>query len=170
MRLFTAALAALSFAPAHHPGCHRTFTVRMAMIATDATFRGTKDVSRAEWRREFYYQRCQRNPQARPFVAWDRRQDRAQWQERRNPPLHGPVIASWFDDSGATACGTHYTYGFASLFLPCGATVTMRGPSGALVRATMEDHGPYVGGRTFDLNPGLKAALGCGDICSVWWR
>ena len=37
------------------------------------------------------------------------------------------------------------------------------------VTATMSDHGPYVAGRTFDLNAALKAALGCSDLCVVRW-
>jgi hypothetical protein len=80
------------------------------------------------------------------------------------------ATASWYYDAGQTACGFHATYGFASLILPCGARVEMRGPGGRVVEATMQDHGPYVAGRTFDLNPSLKAALGCGDLCYVRWR
>jgi hypothetical protein len=82
----------------------------------------------------------------------------------------GPVTASWYYDGGSTACGFHAIYGFASLFLPCGAHITMRGPNGRPVQAVMQDHGPYVAGRTFDLNPSLKAALGCGDLCSVYYH
>jgi len=90
----------------------------------------------------------------------------------RTPRLELPMqsgLASWYDDAGQTACGFHSRYGFASLFLPCGARVLMRGPGGSVI-ATMQDHGPYVGGRTFDLNPGLRAVLGCPDLCTVQWR
>jgi peptidoglycan lytic transglycosylase len=79
------------------------------------------------------------------------------------------ALASWYDDQGQTACGFHARYGFASLFLPCGARVTMRGPGGT-VTATSQDRGPYVAGRTFDLNAALKQALGCSDLCTIKWR
>jgi hypothetical protein len=85
--------------------------------------------------------------------------------------MQGPVVASWFDDAGGTACGIHAAYGFATLLpIPCGAHVLMRGPSGVVVDAVREDSGPYIAGRTFDLSPSLRDALGCGGLCEVWWR
>jgi len=88
------------------------------------------------------------------------------------PPPAEPVqeaTASFYFDGGQTACGFHARYGFASLFLPCGARVLMRGPGGQVI-ATMQDRGPFSPGRLFDLNPPLKAALGCGDLCVVRYR
>jgi rare lipoprotein A (peptidoglycan hydrolase) len=85
------------------------------------------------------------------------------------PPSMQPAVASWYNDAGQTACGFHARLGFASRWLPCGARVLMRGPGGSVI-AVMQDRGPYVGGRTFDLNPALKAALGCGDLCTLAWR
>jgi hypothetical protein len=79
------------------------------------------------------------------------------------------AVASYYDDAGQTACGFHARYGFASLFLPCGTRVLMQGPGGSAV-AVNQDRGPFIAGRTFDLNPALKAALGCGDLCSIRWR
>lgn len=79
------------------------------------------------------------------------------------------ALASWYEDGGGTACGTHASYGFASLILPCGARVRFCHGSSCVV-GTMDDHGPYVAGRTFDLNGALKDALGCSDLCSVQWR
>lgn len=120
-----------------------------------------------------YIERCQRNPAMTRVVRdFDHAQQQAWWSRRHPPPpMNGPVLASWFDDSGSTACGIHASLGFATLMsIPCGATIRMRGPSGVVVTATREDSGPYVSGRTFDLNPGLKAALGCGDLCDVMWR
>jgi hypothetical protein len=86
-----------------------------------------------------------------------------------SPPPMQSAVASFYYDQGQTACGFHSRYGFASLFLPCGARVLMRGPGGSAV-ATMQDRGPYVSGRLFDLNPSLKAALGCADLCAIAWR
>lgn len=141
--------------------------------AIDATYAGTRPVSVGQRRRLRRYVRCRRVSSTGRFLHRYWLEAIVDWRLRRIPPivppLNGPVIASWYDDSGATACGSHYTYGFASLFLPCGQQVVMQGPGGT-VTATMEDHGPYVAGRTFDLNPQLKAALGCSDLCSVRWR
>lgn len=79
------------------------------------------------------------------------------------------AIASWFDDSGATACGTHSPVGFAHLPpMRCGTRV--RFCARRCVTGIREDAGPYVAGREFDLTPGLKAALGCSDLCRVRWR
>ena len=39
--------------------------------------------------------------------------------------------------------------------------------AGRVVTGTVEDRGPYIAGRTFDLNPGLRDALACPDICDV---
>lgn len=78
------------------------------------------------------------------------------------------ATASWYNDAGQTASGHHYRLGFASLFLPFGARVRFCATHCAT--GTMQDHGPYVAGRAFDLNPGLRAELGCGDLCVVRWR
>ena len=81
------------------------------------------------------------------------------------------ALASWYDDAGATASGVHYTYGFASLIFGSewGRRVTFC-YGGRCVTGRLDDHGPYVGGRTFDLNGSLKAALGCPDLCWLRWR
>jgi rare lipoprotein A (peptidoglycan hydrolase) len=76
------------------------------------------------------------------------------------------VLASWYYDGGPTACGFHTTYGVAHKYLPCGAQVTLC-YHGCVV-ATVQDRGPFVPGRTYDLNPATKAAIGCSDLC--WLR
>ena len=80
------------------------------------------------------------------------------------------ALASWYDQNGPGACGTGAQTGlkFASLTLPCGARV--RFCYAGCVTATMADHGPYVAGRTFDLNANLRRALSCPDLCRVRWR
>jgi len=88
------------------------------------------------------------------------------------PPMTGPVVASYYDLTGTTSCGqpdAQVGLAFASLFLPCGAQVQMCYGQ-TCVTATMDDHGPYVAGRTFDLNVALKDALGCPDLCDVTYR
>jgi rare lipoprotein A len=62
-----------------------------------------------------------------------------------------PIIASWYYDVGNTACGFHATYGVANKTLPCGTKVTLA-YGGRTVVATVDDRGPYVYGRSFDLN------------------
>ncbi len=163
------AIAAALASPSPPAHCAKTFTVPMVKRAVDVAYGGTRLPSRFERRRIGRFVRCRRNRSTgRALHAYwhDAIVDQA---ARRDPPLNGPVVASWFADAGATACGTHYRYGFASLFLACGAQVVMRGPGGT-VTATMEDRGPFVSGRTFDLSAGLEARLGCGDLCAVRWR
>ena len=75
--------------------------------------------------------------------------------------------ASWYNDGGNTACGFHATYGVANRTLPCGTTVSFR-YNGRSVTATVDDRGPYVGGRDWDLNQNTAAALGFGGVGVVW--
>ncbi|MBV8430825.1 MAG: hypothetical protein JO244_06665 [Solirubrobacterales bacterium] len=78
-----------------------------------------------------------------------------------------PTVASWYDDGGTTACGFHAYYGVANLSLPCGSRVTLSA-GGRTVTATVDDRGPYVGGREWDLNQNTAAALGFGGVGTVW--
>ncbi len=78
-----------------------------------------------------------------------------------------PTVVSWYDDAGDTACGFHAHYGVANLSLPCGAKVSFRS-GGRTVTATVDDRGPYVGGREYDLNQNTAAALGFAGVGTVW--
>jgi Lytic transglycolase len=78
-----------------------------------------------------------------------------------------PVVASWYDDAGNTACGFHAYYGVANLSLPCGAHVTISNGHTTVV-ATVDDRGPYVGGRVYDLNQNVAQALGFGGVGTVY--
>lgn len=75
--------------------------------------------------------------------------------------------ASWYNDAGNTACGFHAHYGVANRTLPCGTTVSLR-YNGRSVTATVDDRGPYVSGRDWDLNENTAAALGFGGVGTVW--
>jgi rare lipoprotein A (peptidoglycan hydrolase) len=75
-------------------------------------------------------------------------------------------IASWYNDAGNTACGFHSFYGVANKSLPCGTKVTFRHGSRE-VTATVDDRGPFVGGRSWDLNQNTAAALGFGGVGPV---
>jgi hypothetical protein len=76
-------------------------------------------------------------------------------------------VASWYYDAGNTACGFHATYGVANKYLPCGTHVTFR-HGGRTVTATVDDRGPFVAGREWDLNQTLAGALGFGGVGDVW--
>ena len=78
-----------------------------------------------------------------------------------------PVVASWYYDGGNTACGFHATYGIASRTLPCGTKVTLY-YAGRTVVATVDDRGPYVYGRTLDLNQNTAAYLGMWGVGLVY--
>jgi hypothetical protein len=75
--------------------------------------------------------------------------------------------ASWYYDGGHTACGFHAFYGVANRTLPCGTKVSLR-YNGRTVTATVDDRGPYVGGRDWDLNQNTASALGFGGVGAVW--
>lgn len=76
-------------------------------------------------------------------------------------------VASWYYDGGNTACGFHAGLGVANRSLPCGTRVRFR-YGGRSVTATVDDRGPYVGGRTWDLNQSTAAALGFAGVGTVW--
>lgn len=78
-----------------------------------------------------------------------------------------PAVASWYNDGGQTGCGFHATYGVANKSLPCGTHVTFS-YGGRTVVATVDDRGPYVAGRTFDLNQNTAAALRFAGVGTVW--
>jgi rare lipoprotein A len=76
-------------------------------------------------------------------------------------------VASWYDDGGSTACGFHAGLGVAHRTLRCGTKVRLR-HAGHTVTATVDDRGPYVGGREWDLNQNTAAALGFDGVGTVW--
>ncbi|HWE32039.1 MAG TPA: septal ring lytic transglycosylase RlpA family protein [Solirubrobacteraceae bacterium] len=76
-------------------------------------------------------------------------------------------VASWYSDGGSTACGFHAYYGVANKTLPCGTKVTFS-YGGRTVTATVDDRGPFVAGREWDLNQNTAGALGFGGVGTVW--
>jgi hypothetical protein len=76
-------------------------------------------------------------------------------------------VASWYEDGGSTACGFHAYYGVANRTLPCGTHVTFA-YGGRTVQAVVDDRGPFVSGREWDLNQNTAGALGFGGVGSVW--
>jgi rare lipoprotein A (peptidoglycan hydrolase) len=70
--------------------------------------------------------------------------------------------ASWYNDrSGRTASGMRHHYGVAHKTLPFGTRVCIHNPSnGRSVEAVVTDRGPFVRGRTIDVNQNVARALG----------
>lgn len=86
---------------------------------------------------------------------------------RRTVNVFRLSYASWYSDGGATACGTHARFGVAHRTLPCGKKVTVR-YRGRSVVATVDDRGPFVGGRDWDLNGAVAGRLGFDGTGAVW--
>ncbi len=76
-------------------------------------------------------------------------------------------VASWYDDAGNTACGFHAGLGVANRTLPCGTRVALH-YGGRTVTATVDDRGPYVGGRNWDLSQNTASALGFAGVGALW--
>lgn len=74
----------------------------------------------------------------------------------------GGSNASWYNDrSGRTASGMHKHFGVAHKTLPFGTKVCIHNPSnGRSVEAVVTDRGPFVRGRTIDVNQNVARALG----------
>jgi hypothetical protein len=89
------------------------------------------------------------------------------WAHAGRVTVFRQSVASWYSDGGATACGFHAQFGVANRSLPCGTKVTFR-YGGRGVTAVVDDRGPFVGGREWDLNQNTAGALGFGGVASVW--
>jgi rare lipoprotein A len=71
---------------------------------------------------------------------------------------------------GALACGGRLRYDslvVAHRSLPCGTMVTIR-HRGRTVRARVQDRGPFVGGREFDLAGAVARRLGFNGVGPIW--
>jgi rare lipoprotein A (peptidoglycan hydrolase) len=160
---FTPAIPAAQAAPRH---CSKTFTVKMFSRAAYVAYGATRIPSSSDIAHLARYERCGKHPWTRTVDAriW-RHRKAANWA-RRHPPMVQEV-ASWYSDGGSTACGFHATYGVAHKSLPCGTKVRFA-LNGRTVTATVDDRGPYIGGREWDLNQNTAAALGFGGVGAVW--
>jgi rare lipoprotein A len=91
------------------------------------------------------------------------------WAHAGRVTVFRESVASRYTDGGGTACGFHAYYGVANRTLPCGTKVTFRsGSGGRTVTAVVDDRGPFVGGREWDLNQNTAGALGFGGVGTVW--
>lgn len=123
--------------------------------------------TRSRGRFGFRYRVASPGPESlRVRFAGDRENAAVSTSAGRVVVLHQSV-ASWYYDAGTTGCGFHAYFGVANLSLPCGAQVTFS-YGGRRVTATVDDRGPYVGGREWDLNQNTAAALGFGGVGTLW--
>ena len=77
-------------------------------------------------------------------------------------------MASWYRDTGLpTACGFHAKYGVANRTLPCHTHVTFWHDHHK-VKAVVDDRGPYVAGRQWDLDEKTAKALNVPGVSEVW--
>ncbi len=84
------------------------------------------------------------------------------------PPTH-TALASWYYDGGQTACGYHAFFGVANRTLACGTKVTFY-TSDKAVKATVDDRGPYIYDRLWDLNQNVAGVLGFSGVGLVRYR
>lgn len=103
--------------------------------------------------------------QLRVSFAGDR-SNRGAWTHAGSVTGLVPRVASWYNDAGSTACGYHVRFGVANKSLPCGTKVTFS-YGGRSVVATVDDRGPYVAGRDYDLNQNTAGALGMYGVGTV---
>jgi hypothetical protein len=94
------------------------------------------------------------------------RLNRSSWARVGEVTVLHPSVASWYYDAGSTACGFHAQFGVANKSLPCGTKVTFS-YGGRTVTATVDDRGPYVSGREWDLSQTTAGALGFGGVGTV---
>ena len=88
------------------------------------------------------------------------------------PPPAEPAqeaTASFYFDGGQTASGFHAFYGVANRTLAFGTRVLFA-YRGRTVTATVDDRGPFVYSRLFDLNQNTAGALGFSGVDTVAYR
>jgi hypothetical protein len=171
-----------------HHGKPVLFRIKHAANAARAAWSGTRTPTPHDWQVLLLIARCQQNPHASKFVHEMYHGFAAANAHRRyeaaHPFVQGGGVASWYDDGGSTASGFHSYYGFATCGSsgPClsfGTRVEFCYPtdgngqpvSGArCVTGVADDHGPYVGGRNFDVNQNIEGVLGFDGVGTVAWR
>jgi rare lipoprotein A (peptidoglycan hydrolase) len=140
----------------------------MGARAARAVYRPGHTPTRRNLRLLGYIERCQQDPRNQPRVrTYDRHMD-AMRKARLTPPTPALsyAVASWYEDAGNTASGYHAYYGVANKTVAFGTHVLFV-YHGRSVEATVDDRGPYIAGRTWDLNQNTASALGFGGVDTV---
>jgi len=168
----------------HSDRCPRSFTLSYGRQVARRVFRGDHELPQVVYPRVRHLEICQQSePHQKKLTRFVGKE---YWHHKKRVLSHiskpkvvrvvTPVVptssglASYYDLTGDGSCGAPAQdgYQFASLFLACGTQVEMCAER--CVVATMNDHGPYVSGRLFDLNVNLRDALGCSDLCEVRYK
>lgn len=139
--------------------CVKTYTAQMFRNAAITAYASTRTPTARDRFHLRRFERCARYPWTRAIDEriWARSIKANAARKLAALPMD-QAVASFYDDSGATASGEHFTYGFASLIFPFGTRIEFCFTSCAI--GIDQDHGPYIGGRTFDLNEELAQATG----------
>lgn len=173
LALAAPALAPTTAVPQLKRPCARRYTIGAYERWVRAHARGGRIPERFK-PRMWTLERCQAHGAPARLVAirWRMRFLRGQaWNATHS---FAAAVVSWYDDAGTTASGWHAADGFATCGSgggPClafGARVEFcyRG----CVVAVADDHGPYVSGRSFDLNQNTAGAIGMGGVAVVRYR
>lgn len=156
--------------PAAHPPrpCHERFTIAGYERWIRAHARAGR-IPQAAKRRMWTMERCQAHGQPARLagIRWRIHYLRSITYALTHPMLR--AVASWYDDAGSTASGYHATYGVANKALAFGTNVQFE-YHGREAIAVVDDRGPYVGDRTFDLNQSTAGALGFDGVDVVAYR
>ncbi len=167
--------ASRPYGPSVPAGCHRVYWMGEGVRFARHVYQDTP--TRWELAHLARMDRCQRNQHAARYLAGVIRQQRKAWKARHAYVASHPwttSTVSWYQDGGQTASGFHSTYGVADCGSgggPCysfGTQITFC--LNSCVTATVDDHGPYVAGRAFDLNQNTASAIGFSGVGSVRWR
>ncbi len=92
---------------------------------------------------------------------------RAGNQATSHPGYHHGLASWYYDEGHQTACGFHAKYGVANRTLPCGTHVKFI-HNGHRITGVVDDRGPYVQGRTWDLGQRARKALRVEGVEWVW--
>lgn len=157
--------------------CAKTYTVKMAERGIDATYRGHRNITLRERSHVARWIKCQRHPSNRPRLEAYLSRAKHAWSVRRFDFLYPleHAVASWYNDGGSTACGFHATYGVASPAVAvapnvvCGEHVVFY-YGGRSVEATVDDAGPFVPGRRWDLGASTAGAVGFSGVHTLGYR
>jgi rare lipoprotein A (peptidoglycan hydrolase) len=89
---------------------------------------------------------------------------------RRDVDPFATAVASWYDYAGATtgACGALYSNGVANKTMPCGLRLVIC--AARCASAVVDDRGPFVAGRDFDLSASLAQDVGFVGVGPIRWR
>lgn len=90
-------------------------------------------------------------------------------QHHKPKPKYHRAVASWYNDAGSTASGWHARYGVANKYLKFGTRIKFLYRH-RKVTAIVDDRGPYVAGRTWDLNQNTAHALGFDGVQTVSYQ